>query len=192
MGWLHRNKIHKEEAPQYTIESGVCSDVGRRRTNNEDNYWMIDVFNEDMEDHREEGIMDIAFPQFDHLLSCGGITGCVDGDSAGKGDDPADAFLYVVIPVVAGLDSLHCGITQVKGPVFPVDKAFSPGDNLAVFIPVFDFMDAIVVIMPVGDQDQIRWNVISVAGVGIDIDDFSFRGGDPEACVALIIQRMTA
>lgn len=83
MGWLHRNKIHKEEAPQYTIESGVCSDVGRRRTNNEDNYWMIDVFNEDMEDHREEGI--VVHPKRNEWFGYGvfdGMGGGADGEVA--------------------------------------------------------------------------------------------------------------
>ena len=63
---------------------------------------------------------------------------------------------------------------------------FLPGDDLAAFIPVFDFVDSVVVIMPVGDQDQVRRKVIAFSGVGINVDDLSFPGDDPQAAMPLI------
>lgn len=94
MGWIHRKKIHKE-APQYTIESGVISDLGRRRGNNEDNYWLVDVINDDMEDHREEG--NVVHPKRNEWVGYGvfdGMGGGADGEVAAH--IAAEYFEYAI------------------------------------------------------------------------------------------------
>ena len=91
--------------------------------------------------------------------------------------------------VVSGLYRFDSGVSKVEGFVFSLYQGFLPGDDLAVLIPAFDEVDSGVVLMPVGDQDQISRKVVSLAGIRINIDDFSLTRDDPQASVTLVQKR---
>ena len=134
----------------------------------------------------EKRIMNIPPGELFHLLRGGGVAARIYGDAAAERDQPADALPDVVVAVVPGLHGFHRGITKVEGFVVALDQGFLPGDNPAVVVPLFDHVDIVMVLVPVGDQDQVGGKIVSLSDIGIDVDDLSFRGDDAKASVALV------
>ena len=91
-----------------------------------------------------------------------------------------------MVLVVPRLHRFDRGVSEVKRLVFALHQRFLVCDDLTVLIPVFDQFHGCMVLMPVGHKNQIRGKVVSLAGIRIDIDDFSFSRNDPQAAVPLI------
>ena len=72
--------------------------------------------------------------------------------------------------VVSGFHCLHGNVAQVKHLMFPVLDRFLPGNDLTVWISVFDAVYATVVVVGVCDQDQISRQIVAFAHIGVDVD----------------------
>ena len=85
-----------------------------------------------------------------------------------------------MVLIIAGFHSFHPDVSQIKTLVLSTCKRLILCDDPAVLIPALHQIEPVMVIMPVGDKDQVCRQVIRVSGIGIDIDHFAFSRDDPQ------------
>lgn len=136
-----------------------------------------------------KGIIDCTGgKQVGYLLKFGGIARVVEGDTV-KGEDIADAVLYIMVGVLRG-DSFDFQAVKVKGFIVAVYERFGIGDDGTVFL-LLDKVNLIMVIVAVGDEDNVGGGVVIravsacvfIGGVDIDnsaVGEGEFHGGVPD------------
>ena len=90
--------------------------------------------------------------------------------------------------VIPGLYRLHGDITQVKYQMFPVLDRFFPGDDPAIWIPVFDTVYTVVVVMGMGYENQIGRQIIPLTHIRIDVDHLALVGHNANTGLPLVEQ----
>ena len=134
----------------------------------------------------EKRIMDIPLRKFIHLFCAGGISGSVDRNAVREGDHPSDTDVDIMVFIVSCLNGFHNGVSEIEEFVFTVYEGVCIADHFAVIAALFDQFHLIVVLMSVGDEDQVRGEIIAFSCVRIDVDDLFVGGHDAETAVSLI------
>lgn len=88
-----------------------------------------------------------------------------------------------MVPVSGG----HCldvDAVDVKVMVLSAGQRIGGPDHSAVRLLRY-LAQVVVILVFVGDEDQIGWQIIALAGKGVNIDDRAGMGGDAAACMSL-------
>ena len=136
----------------------------------------------------EKSIVDLHFRHIRHLFRGGGVPGHIDGAPVGEGQHIAYALRYIMPAVVSGLHRLYGDVAQVKHLMFAVLDRFLPGNDLTIWIPAFDTVHAVVVIVGVCDQNQISGQIVAPAHIRVDVDHLSLAGHHPHTGLPLVEQ----
>ena len=95
-----------------------------------------------------------------------------------------------MVLIVPCLHCFHNGISEVEELVLTVYEGVCVIDHFAVLIAVFDQCHLIVVLVSVGDEDQVCGEVIAFPCIGINVDDLFIGGHDAETAVSLVQKMM--